>query len=80
MHKKYVKLPVYTVNKQINIIFINQIPNHIVFKKVHFMLVYKLSTVYHPQDNPQEGQGKINAVLRKYLNTHCFYFADELFM
>jgi len=44
---------------RICIIFTDQMPTYIVFKKVHFELVYKFSIVYHPQDNPQEGQDKI---------------------
>jgi len=31
----------------ISTIFIDQMPNYLVFKKVHFMLETKFSTIYH---------------------------------
>ena len=53
-------------------------PNYIAFKIVHSILVHKFSTTHETILKKEEA--KFNAALRKYLNTHCFYSVDELFM
>ena len=51
-------------------------PNYIVFKKVHSVLV-KFAT---HKTILKKDKAKFNAALRKYLNTPCFYYVDELFI
>jgi len=68
-----------SVNQAISFIFIDQIPNHIAFKEVHSVLVYKFSNFTTNETILKKDKAKFNVALREYLNTHCFFSVDELF-
>jgi hypothetical protein len=62
----------------ISIIFIDQIPNYLVFKQGTFCAGIKIFNSLSPSVAIlQNDMAKCEAALRKYLHTHCFYFVDE---
>ena len=64
----------------ISTISIDEMPTWLVFKKYILCWHQNLQKFTMKTDNPQEWQDKFKAALRKYLNTHSFYSADEIFM
>jgi len=78
----YSHIYIYTILLQvINTIFIEQMPTYLIFRKGHFMLASKFSTVYHAvRQSLRIKKAKFKAALRKDLNTHSFYPVDEFFM
>jgi hypothetical protein len=75
------QIHLYTILIQgMNKIFKDQSPTCLIFKKVHFMLVSKFSTVYHSVTILKNHTAKFKAALRKVLNTHYFYSVDKCFM
>jgi hypothetical protein len=61
----------------ISTILIDQMPTHLVFKNVHFMLASKFLSVPPSLTILKNDKAKYKATLRKYLNTQFFSSVDE---
>jgi len=64
--------------QEISIIFRDQMPTHLVFKKVHYYAGIKLFNSLPPSLTIlMNNKAKLKATLRKYLNTQFFSSVDE---
>jgi hypothetical protein len=57
--------------------FIDQMSTYLVFKKAHFMLASKFSTLYYRVKILKNDNANFPAALRKYLHSHSFHSVDE---
>jgi hypothetical protein len=80
--KLFKQIHLYTILLHgISIIFIDQMPTHLVLKKSKFYAGIKMFNCLSPcvtifkNDKP-----KFKAALKKYLHIHSFYSVDEFFM
>jgi hypothetical protein len=64
----------------ISAIFIDQLPTCLVFRKAHSILASEFSTVYQSLTNLKNEKAQFQVALRRYLNAHAFYSADDFFM
>jgi hypothetical protein len=70
-----------TLIKEISTIFVNQMPNYFVFKEsIPYDGIKHFGSLPPNKTVPMNDKAKLEAAFRKYLNTHCFYCADEFFM
>jgi len=74
---------IHNINTRNTPIYIDQMPTHLVFKEVYFMLASKFSKVYHlvQQSSRMTRQNsKQSKQPYELLNTHSFYSVDELYV
>jgi hypothetical protein len=64
----------------INTIFTDQMPTHLVFRKIHFLLPSKFSEFCNILTILNNEKSKFIVALRKYLNTDSFYSVVEFFI
>jgi hypothetical protein len=75
------QIHVSTVLIQECTICIDQMETFHVSRKVHIMMSWKFSTVYHVISQAlRMKKAHIKVALRTYLNTHSFYSVDEFLM